>query len=157
MAALLSGCAVGAISLVFTDITQGLGCAVGGFCLAMWLLTLKSGGLISSTGGRAGLIAAFTLAAFGLSFSHYTRHYGLLGCMAFGGATAVVLGIDCYSRAGLKEFWMYIWGRSREVPSFNPGSIPVIDSYQTSTAPSFPSILLLILLLGASKSKSQPS
>jgi hypothetical protein len=36
----------------------------------------------------------------------------LIVCTSISGATALVLGIDCYSRAGLKEFWLYIWGES---------------------------------------------
>lgn len=112
VAALSTGCITGGLALVFTDVTEGMGCAAGGFCLAMWLLSLKAGGLITSMGGRIGLISAFTLAAFCLSFSKYTKIYGLIGCEAFAGASITVLGIDCYSRAGLKEFWMYIWSRS---------------------------------------------
>jgi hypothetical protein len=33
----------------------------------------------------------------------------LIGSTAFSGATALTLGIDCFSRAGLKEFWFYLW------------------------------------------------
>lgn len=80
--------------------------------MAMWFLTLKSGGLVTSSGPKIGLIVAFAVAFYVLSFSHYTRLYGLIVCTAFSGATALVLGIDCYSRAGLKEFWLYIWGKS---------------------------------------------
>jgi hypothetical protein len=47
---------------------------------------------------------------YSLSFSHHTRNYGLIVSIAFSGATATILGIDCLSRAGLKEFWLYLWG-----------------------------------------------
>jgi hypothetical protein len=40
----------------------------------------------------------------------YTRPYALMASTAFAGSTAAVLGIDCFSRAGLKEFWLYTWG-----------------------------------------------
>lgn len=33
----------------------------------------------------------------------------MVGSISFAGATATVLGIDCISNAGLKEFWVYIW------------------------------------------------
>ncbi|EHK96030.1 hypothetical protein M7I_8296 [Glarea lozoyensis 74030] len=75
----------------------------------MWLLVLKPGGLLTSTTTKAIFIAAFTVAGFSTSFSHYTRPYGLIGGISFGGATVLVLGIDCYSLAGLKEFWAYLW------------------------------------------------
>ena len=94
---------------MFADITEGLGCFLGGFCLSMWFLVLKSGGLITSTTGKIIFIALFTVGGFALYISHYTRPYGLIGCTSFAGATVIVIGIDCFSRAGLKEFWLYIW------------------------------------------------
>src|SRR5690606_19935363 len=72
-------------------------------------LTLHPGGLVPSASGKVLFIAAFTLSAFGLYFSRWTRTYGLIGCISLSGSTAVVLGIDCFTRAGLKEFWAYIW------------------------------------------------
>lgn len=111
VAAFFTGAVFGGLSLVFREICEGLGCLLGGFCLSMWLLALKSGGLLTASGPKAGMIIAFTVGFYSLSFSHYTRPYGLIGCTSFAGATALVLGIDCYSRAGLKEFWLYIWGR----------------------------------------------
>lgn len=100
---------LGTGALVFRDVTEGLGCAVGGFALSMFFLVLKPGGTITSQAGVAILIGCFTAVGFALSFSHYTRSYGIMGASAVGGSTALVLGIDCFSRAGLKEFWIYIW------------------------------------------------
>lgn len=111
VAMFVTGALFGGLSLVFREIAEGLGCLLGGFCIAMWLLTLKSGGLVSSSGGKIGFILAFAVAFYCLSVSHHTRSYGLIICTAFSGATALVLGIDCFSRAGLKEFWLYIWGK----------------------------------------------
>ncbi|KAF2756064.1 hypothetical protein EJ05DRAFT_478107 [Pseudovirgaria hyperparasitica] len=104
-----AGLIFGCLTFIFKDMVEGLCCLLGGFCLGMWFLTLKSGGLVQSTGGRVGLICAFTAVAFSLSFSHYTRLYASIGCIAFSGATIIVLGIDCFSRAGYKEFWIYLW------------------------------------------------
>jgi len=109
LAACITGIIFGAVAVIFADVTEGLGCFLGGFCLSMWLLVLKSGGLITSTAGKAIFIACFTLGAFAFYISHYTRPYGLIGSTSFAGATVVVLGIDCFSRAGLKEFWLYVW------------------------------------------------
>jgi hypothetical protein len=111
VAAVLSGLIFGALSLVFTDITDGLGCLLGGFCLSMWFLTLKKNGLITSTAGRAIFIACMSVGGYSLSFSHYTRTYGLIVCISFAGATIAILGIDCFSCAGLKEFWLYLWSK----------------------------------------------
>jgi Domain of unknown function (DUF4203) len=112
VAAVITGLIFGALATVFTEVTEGLGCLLGGFCLSMWFLVLKPGGLVTSTGGKAILISVFTLSIFALSFSHYTRPYSLIGSISFAGATTIILGIDCFSRAGLKEFWLYIWGMS---------------------------------------------
>lgn len=111
VAAVCTGAVFGGLALVFKELTEGLGCLLGGFCFSMWLLTLKSGGLVTDPGARGGFIAAITVAAYSLSFSHYTRPYGLIVSTAMAGGTAFVLGVDCYSRAGLKEFWLYIWGK----------------------------------------------
>lgn len=111
VAAIISGVVLGGLALVFSDLTDGLGCLLGGFCLSMWFLSVKEGGLIQSTMGRAIFIGCMSAAVFALSFSHYTRTYGLMGSIAFSGATITMLGIDCFSRAGWKEFWLYLWGR----------------------------------------------
>ena len=109
VAIFMSGCIYGAGSLLFKEVTEGFGCLLGGFCLSMWFLCLKAGGLIAEQTGKAIMIAIFSVLVWSLSFSHHTREYGLIGSTSFAGATAFVLGIDCFSGAGLKEFWFYIW------------------------------------------------
>jgi hypothetical protein len=116
VAAIITGAVFGGVSIIFAEITEGFGCLLGGFCFGMWLLTLKPGGLIQSTAGKVILIAAFSISIFAFSFSHYTRSYGLIAATSFSGATAVILGIDCFSRAGLKEFWLYIWSAFLSCP-----------------------------------------
>jgi hypothetical protein len=98
VAAVMTGLILGGGAIVFTEMTEGLGCLLGGFCLSMWLLVLKPGGLLTSTTSKAIFIAAFTVVGYSTSFSHYTRPYGLIGGVSFGGATVLVLGIDCFSR-----------------------------------------------------------
>ncbi|KAI7087671.1 hypothetical protein KC356_g3957 [Hortaea werneckii] len=123
VAAVITGLIFGALALIFKEVTEGLGCLLGGFCLAMWLLVLSPGGLVTSTSGLPIFIVAFCLAAFALSFSHYTRNYGLIFCTSFAGAQVAILGVDCSSRAGLKEFWIYIW-------NLNDGEFPInTDTY----------------------------
>jgi hypothetical protein len=111
VAAVVTGLIFGALATVFSDLTDGLGCALGGFCVSMWILTLMPGGSIQAKGGKAGFILAFTCVAYALSFINVVREYILIACISFAGATITVLGIDCFSRAGLKEFWIYIWGK----------------------------------------------
>ncbi len=109
VAAVVTGIIFGIGAIVFTEVTEGLGCLLGGYCLSMWFLTLRPGGLLRSTTQKAIFIAAFSLGVYALSFSRFTRPYGLIGSTSFAGASAVILGIDCFSRAGLKEFCMYLW------------------------------------------------
>ena len=135
VAAFFTGIIFGVVSLVFADMTEGFGCLLGGFCLSMWFLSLKHGGLIESAAGRAIFIGCMAAGGYSLSFSHYTRNYGLIGSIAFSGATAAVLGIDCLAGAGWKEFWLYLWGTCK------PGALQtsLTDIHvQLSTTPHFP-------------------
>ncbi|KAK6008827.1 hypothetical protein QM012_000730 [Aureobasidium pullulans] len=85
------------------------GCIVGGFCMAMWIEVLCPGGLITSSSMLALFVALMCLAALAPSFLKKTKEPAYMVFSAFSGTTALVLGIDCYSRAGLKEFWVYTW------------------------------------------------
>ncbi|KAE8349824.1 hypothetical protein BDV28DRAFT_151521 [Aspergillus coremiiformis] len=115
-----TGVTFGALSLIFRELTEGLACLLGGFCSSMWLLSLKPGGLLTQTGAKGGFIGAISVAFYALSFSHYTKPYGLMVSTGISGGTAVALGIDCFSRAGWKEFWLYIWALNDGI--FPPGT-----------------------------------
>jgi hypothetical protein len=110
VAILFAGLLVAGIGVLFPDIVEGAGCALGGFCLSMWFLCLRSGGLIQNKIGKIVFIACLSVVCFSLSFHKKTRTIALIACIPFAGATAAVLGIDCFSRAGLKEMWIYVWG-----------------------------------------------
>lgn len=110
VAIFFTGLVFGGLSLIFKELMEGLGCALGGFCLSMWILCLQSGGLFVMTSIKSAFISALIVASYALSFSRFTRPYALILTTAFSGATASVLGVDCFARVGLKEFWLYIWG-----------------------------------------------
>lgn len=144
VAVLMTGVVFGGGSCLFADVTEGLGCLLGGFCLSMWFLVLKPGGLVTSTAGKAILISSFTLGAFGLYISHFTRPYGLIGSISFAGATVIVLGVDCFSRAGLKEFWLYIWDLNEDLfPVKNSEPYPITRGIRVEIA-----CTILLCLLG---------
>ncbi|KAL7276873.1 hypothetical protein RUND412_000113 [Rhizina undulata] len=105
----VTGLLSGGLAIVFPEVTEALGCLLGGFCVSMWFLVLKPGGLVTSVYGKLVLIASFCLVIFSLAFHRLTRPYALIFSISFSGATSIVLGLDCFSRAGLKEFWLYIW------------------------------------------------
>ncbi|KAJ6022064.1 hypothetical protein N7540_007568 [Penicillium herquei] len=129
-----TGAIFGGLALVFKEITEGLCCLLGGFCIGMWLITLKAGGLVTKDGPKVGFILAFAGGFYCLSFSRYTRSYGSILCTAFSGATAIVLGIDCYSRAGLKEFWLYIWDLNDDTFPLNTYTYPITRSIRVESA-----------------------
>ena len=134
VAAVLTGLIFGALSLVFKEVTEGLGCLIGGFCLAMWFMVLRPGGLIQTDPGRAIMIGVFSVVGLSLSFSQYTRNYGLIGCTAFAGAMITVLGIDCFSRAGLKEFWLYVWNLNNDIFPIGTNTYPITRGIRVEIA-----------------------
>ncbi|KAJ4524618.1 hypothetical protein ABEF92_004657 [Exophiala dermatitidis] len=124
VAIVMTGVIFGAGALVFKEFTEGLGCLLGGYCFSMWLLTLKPGGLITSAIGKGVFIGIFCLIAWAVSWTRYTRPYGLIGSTSFGGATAFILGIDCFTKAGMKEFWIYIWDLNDNLFPLNTDTYP---------------------------------
>jgi len=143
VAAVCTGAILGGLAIVFKEITECLGCLLGGFCLSMWLLALQPGGLIPTTGGKVGFIAAFTMAGFCLYFTKWTRTYGLIACISFSGATVAVLGIDCFSRAGLKEFWAYLWALNDNLFPLGVVTYPLTRGIRVELA-----VTILIFLAG---------
>ncbi|KAI1114776.1 hypothetical protein F5Y14DRAFT_152692 [Nemania sp. NC0429] len=134
VAAVVTGLILGGAATVFQEITEGLGCLLGGFSVAMWLLTLKPGGLLPSTPAKAIFIAAFSAGSYGFYFSRHTRPYALMGLMAFAGATVTVIGIDCFSRAGLKEFWAYIWNLNKGLFPYAADTYPLTKGIRVEIA-----------------------
>ncbi|KAL5405756.1 hypothetical protein PMIN06_007870 [Paraphaeosphaeria minitans] len=134
VAAFVTGMISGGLALVFTDLTEGLGCLLGGFCVSMWFLSLKEGGVITSTTGRAIFIGCVSVAGYSLSFSHYTRTYGLIGAISFSGATIAMLGVDCFSRAGWKEFWLFLWNINPDVFPLNTNTFPLTKGLKAELA-----------------------
>ncbi|KAI0399282.1 hypothetical protein F4802DRAFT_612459 [Xylaria palmicola] len=134
VAAVVAGLILGGVATVFHEITEGLGCLLGGFCLSMWLLTLKPGGLLPSMPAKAIFITAFSIGSYAFYFSHYTRPYALMGLMSFAGGTVTVMGIDCFSKAGLKEFWAYIWDLNKGLFPYAAVTYPLTKGIRVEIA-----------------------
>ncbi|KAL1899496.1 hypothetical protein Sste5346_002895 [Sporothrix stenoceras] len=143
VAAVCTGLILGGIAIVFKEIAEGFGCLLGGFSFGMWLLCLRQGGLIQSSSGTIIFIVAFTVGAYAFYFSHYTRHYALMACIAFGGATATVIGIDAFSRAGLKEFWAYIWNLNSNLFPLGADTYPITKGIRVELA-----VIILLFFAG---------
>ncbi|KAK7521013.1 uncharacterized protein IWZ02DRAFT_275557 [Phyllosticta citriasiana] len=130
----VTGLAVAGIAKLFTDITEGIGCLLGGFCIAMWFLVLKPGGLIPQKAARGVFIGCLTAACYCLSFNKHTKLHGLIVCISFAGATITVLGIDCFSRAGLKEFWLFLWGLNENAFPLSTNTYPITRGIRVELA-----------------------
>jgi len=134
VAIFMTGLVFGAGALVFKEFTEGFACLLGGFSFSMWLLTLKAGGLITNSVGKGVFIGVFCILAWALSFSSYTRPYALIGATSFSGATAFVLGIDCFTRAGMKEFWFYIWDLNDDLFPLDTNTFPLTKGMRVEIA-----------------------
>ncbi|GAP89794.1 putative sulfite exporter family protein [Rosellinia necatrix] len=134
VAAVVAGLILGGAATVFREITEGLGCLLGGFCISMWLLALQPGGLLPAAPAKIIFIASFSVGSYGFYFSHYTRPYALMGLMSFAGATVTVVGIDCFSRAGLKEFWAYIWNLNKGLFPYEANTYPLTKGIRVEIA-----------------------
>ncbi|KAG7132615.1 hypothetical protein HYQ45_009068 [Verticillium longisporum] len=143
VAVALTGLILGGVTTFFKEVTEGLGCMLGGFCLSMWLLCLRPGGLFHASSSKIVFIACLTLGSFAFYFSRYTRDYALIVCIAFSGATVAVLGIDCFSRAGLKEFWAYIWDLNENIFPLGATTYPMTRGIRVEIA-----AIILVFLAG---------
>ncbi|KLJ13066.1 hypothetical protein EMPG_11976 [Blastomyces silverae] len=143
VAATVTGLVFGGISLAFQEVTEGFGCLLGGFSLSMWILPMKPGGLLVEAGHKAAFIISLTIGLYSLSFIHRTRPYALICSTSFSGSTAVILGIDCFSRAGLKEFWVYLWELNEKAFPSNTKTYPITRGIRAELAG-----IVVIFLMG---------
>ncbi|KAL4817098.1 hypothetical protein BDW67DRAFT_36363 [Aspergillus spinulosporus] len=143
IAIFFTGITFGALALVFKELAEGLGCLLGGFCTSMWLLCTRSGGLIEASDAKTGFIGAISVAFYAVSFSHRTRPYGLIISTSVAGGTAVSLGIDCYSKAGLKEFWLYLWALNDGIFPLGTETFPVTRHIKVELA-----VTVIVAIMG---------
>ncbi|KAK4053755.1 hypothetical protein OIV83_001411 [Microbotryomycetes sp. JL201] len=107
-ASLASGAVVGAAGILWWQGAQYVCGAIGGFCIAMFLLALRPDGLIRVAWGKYVLLVGFATLGFALSCVPKLMYSTILFGSAALGATVLVLGIDCFTRSNLKEFYVYL-------------------------------------------------
>jgi hypothetical protein len=83
-----------------------LSSALGGFAAALYLQALKSDGIIQPVALRYILYVGFGTLAFSLACHPRLQAYVLIFSSAGVGSTTIILGIDCFTRANLKEFYI---------------------------------------------------
>ncbi|EJT97820.1 hypothetical protein DACRYDRAFT_119049 [Dacryopinax primogenitus] len=104
------------------------GCgAVGGFALACWIEALHEGGVVQGE-WRWLLFAGLVVGGFVLTTVRVIKTPCLVACAALVGASGIMLGIDCFTAVGLKEFYIANLGFADLFPQLPPGSVPLTQS-----------------------------
>ncbi|KAK7468785.1 hypothetical protein VKT23_003286 [Stygiomarasmius scandens] len=103
----IAGIAGGGIAIFFWKAARyGIG-GWGGFALALWIQCFRDGGLIKTVGFRWILYIGCAVVGFVLCTIPKIHYHILLVSTAIVGSSALMLGVDCFTTAGLKEF--YVW------------------------------------------------
>ncbi|PCH33856.1 hypothetical protein WOLCODRAFT_112667 [Wolfiporia cocos MD-104 SS10] len=119
----VAGIAGGGIAIFFWQATRYFVGAWGGFVVAMWVQCFRAGGLISPIGFRWILYICLAAVGFVLCTLPKIHYQILLLSTSFVGATAIILGIDCFTTGGLKEFYMWNLGFTDLFPKFTNNGI----------------------------------
>ncbi|OXM79407.1 hypothetical protein C364_02904 [Cryptococcus neoformans Bt63] len=144
LACLISSFIGAGFGIFFFNFTKYAISAAGGFTFGWFLLALREGGLITSVVGRWALLGALTVVAFIASLPKWSNDLMTLVSTAWIGATAFVLGVDCYSRAGLKEFYIYNLGFHDLFPTLGGAKYPLTQTMIIELG-----ILCAVVLIGA--------
>lgn len=128
----ISGIMGGAISIFFWKATKYFIGAWGGFAIGLWLQCFKDGGLITPVGIRWIVYISCGVVGFVLCTIPKLHWHILLLATAFVGSSVFMLGVDCYTTAGLKEFYVWNLGFTGLFPKYTDNYIafPVSQTMQ---------------------------
>lgn len=146
LASAIAGIAGGAISIFFWKAARyGIG-AWGGFAFGLWLQCFRNGGVIKAIGFRWILYIGCMVIGFILCTIPKIHYHILLISTAFVGASAFILGVDCFTTAGLKEFYIWNLGFPSLFPKFTSHGIqfPVSQTMQIELG-----LIAAVALMGA--------
>jgi len=132
LSSFIAGIAGGAIAIFFwKGARYGIG-AWGGFAFALWVQCFHNGGVIKTIGLRWVLYIVCGAVGFILSTIPKIHYHVLLISTAIVGATSFILGVDCFTTAGLKEFYIWNIGFPGLFPKFvnNGIKFPVSQTMQ---------------------------
>ncbi|KAG8755459.1 hypothetical protein FRC12_010880, partial [Ceratobasidium sp. 428] len=130
IAATVAGVVGGGLSIFFWKHTKYFIGAWGGFALALWIQCFREGGLIRPVGFRWIFYVGCAVVGFVLCTIPKIHYNILLVSTALVGASATILGVDCFTTAGLKEFYIWNLGFMRLFPKFHDIGMPY-PLYQT--------------------------
>ncbi|KAJ7596904.1 hypothetical protein C8J56DRAFT_1021331 [Mycena floridula] len=132
LSSVIAGSAGGAIAIFFWKAARyGIG-GWGGFALALWIQCFHNGGLIKPVAFRWILYIGCAVVGFVLCTIPKIHYHVLLISTAFVGSSVFMLGVDCYTTAGLKEFYVWNIGFRSLFPKFTNNGIefPVSQTMQ---------------------------
>ncbi|KIJ40176.1 hypothetical protein M422DRAFT_257009 [Sphaerobolus stellatus SS14] len=121
----VAGIAGGGISIFFWQQTKYFIGAWGGFAIGLWVQSFRNGGLIGPIGFRWIMYSACTTVGFVLCTIPKLHYHIMILGTAITGASAFMLGVDCFTTAGLKEFYVYNLGFTTLFPKFVGMRFPV--------------------------------
>ncbi|KAF7320086.1 DUF4203 domain-containing protein [Mycena kentingensis (nom. inval.)] len=107
LASSVAGIAGGGFSIFFWKASRYFIGGWGGFSLALWIQCFQDGGIIRPVAFRWIFYIGFGVVGFILCTIPKIHYHILLISTAMVGSSAFILGVDCFTTAGLKEF--YIW------------------------------------------------
>ncbi|EIM92735.1 uncharacterized protein STEHIDRAFT_144039 [Stereum hirsutum FP-91666 SS1] len=123
LACSVAGIAGGGISIFFWKATRFFIGAWGGFAFALWIECFRDGGLIHTIGLRWILFIGCAVAGFVLCTIQKIHYHVVLVSTAFVGSSAMMLGVDCFTSANLKEFYIWNLGFSSLFPKYTNNGI----------------------------------
>ncbi|WWC70742.1 uncharacterized protein I206_104693 [Kwoniella pini CBS 10737] len=144
LACIISAFFGGAIGIFLYSFAKYWVSAIGGFTFGWFLLATRQGGLITSVLGRWGLLGGLAVGGLVASLPKQTNEWMMLISTAWIGATAFTLGVDCYTRAGLKEFYIYNLGFKDLFPKLYDLKYPLTQTMMIELG-----ILAAMVLIGA--------
>ncbi|GAA5843716.1 hypothetical protein JCM9279_000116 [Rhodotorula babjevae] len=101
---------------LFPDPVAPLVGSLAGLATSVFLLSTRSDALIRPVGLRYILVVGLIAVGFILASLKRVQPHVLLACTCVIGAFVVVLGIDCFASAGLKELYVYVLGLDKLFP-----------------------------------------
>ncbi|KAF8507000.1 hypothetical protein F5888DRAFT_1798214 [Russula emetica] len=132
LSSFVAGVAGGGFAIFFWQATKYLIGAWGGLAFGLWVQCFRDGGLIRPVGIRWLLFITCAVIGFVLCTIPKIHYQVLLVATAIVGSTAVILGVDCFTTAGLKEFYMWNIGYRELFPKYISHNIqfPVTQSME---------------------------
>ncbi|KAJ7169773.1 hypothetical protein C8R46DRAFT_210667 [Mycena filopes] len=132
LASAVAGIAGGGISIFFWKASRYFIGGWGGFALALWVQCFHNGGVIKAVGFRWIFFIGCGVVGFVLCTIPKIHYHILLISTAIVGSSAFMLGVDCFTTAGLKEFYIWNLGFRSLFPKYASNGIefPVSQTMQ---------------------------